>query len=344
MLLESYRPRPRLVTSVTEVLRPAFTVVEAHTHLSPAFGSPWEDRPVAALLDVLDESGVALVVDLDGGWGEATLHRHLRLFKEAAPERFKIFGGVDWARWSELGDRFPDWAAGRLRAQKSDGAEGLKVWKSFGLSVRDGEGRLARIDDARLSPIWGTAAELGLPVTIHVADPVAFFDPVDELNERYEELRAHPDWSFPSPPYPPFLGILEDLRTLVRRERKTTFIGAHVGCYAEDLVWVGAMLEECPNYYVDISARVAELGRQPRAARAFMVRHADRIIFGTDSSPDLAMYRLHYRFLETADEHFAYGLSEVPEQGRWRVSALDLPASILALVYGENAFRLFGRG
>ncbi|GMQ93465.1 MAG: hypothetical protein BMS9Abin12_0942 [Acidimicrobiia bacterium] len=99
-------------------------------------------------------------------------------------------------------------------------------------------------------------------------------------------------------------------------------------------------MDRCGNFYIDIAARVAELGRQPRAARQFFIEHADRILFGTDSPADVAMYRLHYRFLETRDEHFDYSPGGESLQGRWRISALDLPTDVLARVYAENASRL----
>ena len=183
--------------------------------------------------------GVKVYVDLDGGWGEDKLVAHLKAFKEPAPERFRIFGGVDWSAWLEHGNHFPEWAAKRLHAQKSMGSEGLKIWKPFGLSVRDPQGNSVSIDYSRLDPIWETAAELNLPVTIHVADPVAFFDPVDNTNERWEELQSYPDWQFTCPPFPAFMTILNGLANLVQRHPNTTFIGAHVGCYAENLGWVG---------------------------------------------------------------------------------------------------------
>jgi predicted TIM-barrel fold metal-dependent hydrolase len=242
----------------------------------------------------------------------------------------------------EQGERFPEWAAGRLRIQASWGAEGLKVWKGFGLHVRDPQGQLASVDDPRLDPIWETAAELGLPVVIHVADPVAFFQPLDAHNERWEELQAQPDWHFPSPPFPPFHTIVEALARLVERHPQTTFVGAHVGCYAENLAWVGRVLERCANFYVDISARIAELGRQPYTARRFFLRYAGRILFGTDVGADLAAYRTYYRFLETADEYFAYDAEEVPGQGRWRIYGLYLPDEVLERVYFRNAERVMG--
>jgi predicted TIM-barrel fold metal-dependent hydrolase len=227
-----------------------------------------------------------------------------------------------------------------LRAQQERGAAGLKIWKPFGLQVRDQRGELVKVDDARLDPLWQAAGELGLPVLAHVADPVAFFDPIDETNERWEELGRHPEWAFPSPPFPPFLEILTGFKNLVARHPSTTFIGAHVGCYAENLGWVGQMLDECPNYFIDISARLGELGRQPYAARRFFDRYQDRILFGSDMGPNPEYYRLYYRFLETDDEYFNYNLGAVPVQGRWFVCGLSLPDAILKKVYSENAARL----
>jgi predicted TIM-barrel fold metal-dependent hydrolase len=179
---------------------------------------------------------------------------------------------------------------------------------------------------------------------VHIADPVAFFDRLNPENERWEELQAHPDWQFPSPPYPPFSALVGALARLVARHPQTTFIGAHVGCYAENLGWVGALLDRCPNFYVDISARISELGRQPYTARRFFLQHADRILFGTDMGPDVAWYRRYYRFLESDDEYFPYGLGEIPGQGRWHIYGLFLPPDVLEKVYYLNAQQALNPG
>jgi predicted TIM-barrel fold metal-dependent hydrolase len=340
MLLENFRPKSQLVTKTTLVNQPRFPVIDAHNHLGEEFGGGWDQKPLGELLDLLDEAGVTHYVDLDGGWGEDILAAHLAHFKEGAPERFQIFGGVDWSKWESLGDGFPAWAADRLKVQKGMGAQGLKVWKPFGLHVRDHRGNLVQVDDPRLIPLWETAGDLGLPVLVHVADPVAFFDPIDETNERWEEIGAHPDWAFTSPPFPSFMQIMNGWFNLVKRHPNTTFIGAHVGCYAENLGWVGAMLDACPNYFIDISARLGELGRQPYTARKFFVQYQDRILYGSDMSPDLEAYRLSYRLLETDDEYFNYNTSEVPAQGRWYAYGLSLPDAVLQKVYRENALKV----
>jgi len=340
MLLESFQPKSKLITKATLIVKPRFPVIDAHNHLNDEFGGGWIHKPINELIDTLDQAGVIMFVDLDGGWGEDVLTAHLDRLKNIFPSRFQVYGGVNWEMWKTLGDEFPDWAASRIRIQAGWGAEGLKIWKNLGLRIHDHNGILVGVDDKRLEPIWETCGELKLPVMIHVADPVAFFDTVNETNERWEELNANKDWQFTSPPYPHFSSIIEQLGNLVRQHPHTTFIGAHVGCYAENLGWVGELLDNCRNFYVDISARIGELGRQPYTSKRFFINYADRILYGSDFGPDVDAYRLSYRFLETDDEYFNYNVSEVPQQGRWHIYGISLPDDVLQKVYNLNAKRV----
>ena len=339
--LEEYAPRSELVVGVSDLTTPRFAVIDAHNHLGVEFGGGWADRSVAELLDVLDEANVACLVDLDGGWGEDVLDQRLAKFKAAAPERFACFGGVDWAAWPGLGNRFPAWAADRLVAQVRRGAQGLKVWKPFGLRVVDERSERVAVDDRRLDELWATAGELRVPVVIHVADPVAFFRPLDRYNERYELLRENPDWHVAGPGFPSFDTVISELASLVSRHPGTVFVGAHVGCYAENLSWVSALLDRCPNFHVDIAGRLDELARQPYTAQRFFLRHADRILFGLDFPADAATYRTSYRFLETDDEHFEGQRPDRPGMS-WRLTGLHLPDDVLAKVYSRNATRVLG--
>jgi predicted TIM-barrel fold metal-dependent hydrolase len=218
------------------------------------------------------------------------------------------------------------------------GIVGFKFWKDLGLSVRDASGELIRVDDERLAAIFDRFGELGIPVMVHIGDPEAFFLPIDAHNERYEELAAHPDWSFYGAQYGKD-ELLKQRDTVFRRHPKTTFVGAHIAENSEDLARVSAMLEDCPNVMVDISARASELGRQPYSARRFFLRYADRILFGADLVPEVEMYRLYYRFLETDDEYFDYP-THASRQGRWNICGLYLPEDVLRKIYRENALRL----
>jgi predicted TIM-barrel fold metal-dependent hydrolase len=319
------------------------SVIDAHNHLGRWLSS-WVGRPgewvvedVGELVALMDDNGVEAIVNLDGRWGDE-LEANLDRYDRAHPGRFATFCHVDWA----LADQ-----PGRLEAQLRDGAQrgakGLKVWKDLGLAVRDDDGQLELPDDPRIAPVFHAAGELGLPVLIHTADPVAFWQPLDARNERYDELSTHPEWWYGHGDVPAYATLMESLIAVVAAHPHTTFIGAHVCSAAEDLHQVAAWLEAHPNLHLDISARLGELGRQPRAAAALIARFPDRVLFGTDAFPPTSdMYALHVRALETADEHFAYDPNpdDPAPQGRWRISGLDLPPEILAAVYAGNARRL----
>jgi predicted TIM-barrel fold metal-dependent hydrolase len=175
----------------------------------------------------------------------------------------------------------------------------------------------------------------------HIADPDAFFLPIDHLNERYEELSAHPEWGFYGSYYSKD-ELLDQRDRLFARHPKTTFVAAHVAERPENLAYVSELMEAHRNLYVDIGARSAELGRQPYTAREFFIKHADRILFGTDLVPAEEMYRLHFRFLETSDEYFDYP-SHASRQGRWKIYGLGLPDDVLRRVYRDNALQLLKR-
>ena len=339
--LADYRSRSQLIGASRQIATPRFPVIDAHNHLGADFGGGWDSRPAETLIARLDAAHVRAYIDLDGGWGEDILDARLRKFKEPYPDRFICFGSPGWRNWASDGHGFGERAAQRLRAQVARGAQGLKVWKDFGLHVRDEKGTLVAVDDPRLAPLWETAGELRVPVLIHVADPVAFFDPLDAGNERWEELHAHPGWHFPPSRFPPFEAIIEGFARLVKRYPRTTFIGAHVACYAENLDWVDRLLQACPNLLIDFSARIAELGRQPYSARRLFVKHQDRILFGIDSGPDIAMYQAYFRFLETDAEYFDYNPNGAPNQGRWQIYGLNLDTDVLEKIYHGNAAALF---
>ena len=104
----------------------------------------------------------------------------------------------------------------------------------------------------------------------------------------------------------------------------------------QDLERLGTLLDRYPNLYVDIAGRAGESAATPRATRRFLVRYADRVLFGTDNGTDPGMYRMVFRILETDDEHF-YN----PDYGyHWAYSGFRLPDDVLRKIYYGNAARL----
>jgi uncharacterized protein len=328
--LKDWKPRSQLVTRQTRVLYPRFPVIDIHNHLRRV-------ENLAAYLKAMDEAGVQMCVSLDGGSANEGYKAHLEALSSVSPDRFLVFFRPDWSRIDE--PEFGTSEAVRLEEAVRAGVRGLKIAKDLGLTAKDASGRVIPVDDPRIDPIWAKCGELGIPVMIHVSDPKAFFTPVDELNERYDELGAHPNWSFYGSGFPSKEEILRQRNRAIARHPDTIFIGAHMGNLPEDLGTVATWLESFPNFYVDIDARISELGRQPYTARKFFIQYQDRILFGTDTPPDAEAYRTYYRFLETDDEYFdPSGGHHL--QGRWMIYGVHLPEEVLEKVYNKNALKI----
>jgi predicted TIM-barrel fold metal-dependent hydrolase len=329
--LSAFQPRSMLATPVHDVPQPKFPVIDYHNHL--------DAQDPTNVLRIMDECGVERVVNITMRTDKNEAIEMIRRFHSAAPDRFATYA---WMDWSDL--QAPGFFAGcveRLEKMVEQGACGLKIWKDLGISLRDANGELLRVDDERLAPMFEMAADLDIPIMFHIADPDAFFLPIDGQNERFEELAAHPEWSFYGSEFSKE-ELLRQRDSVFARHPRTTFVAAHVAERPEKLSYVSELLDRFPNLHVDIGARCAELGRQPYTAREFFLKYSDRIIFGTDLVPDVQMYRLHYRFLETADEYFEYP-SHASRQGRWNIYGLFLPDDVLKKVYRENALRLLKR-
>jgi predicted TIM-barrel fold metal-dependent hydrolase len=288
---------------------------------------------------------------LTGGYGAGlaeTVNKYDKLF----PDRFYTLTEPMYSRIMD--PDYPRKQAEAIEQAHRDGARGLKVLKTLGLYLRENvtTGTLIKIDDPRFDPMWDVCGQLKMPVAIHISDPSAFFLPTDRFNERYEELNNHPDWSFYDHDFPSNLELIEARNRMIAKHPNTQFVVLHVGNFAENLENVSEAMDRFPNMNVDIAARVGELGRQPRAARAFFEKYQDRIVFGTDATPHARnypqqlfggdLYSIYYRFLETDDEYFDYAPAKVPPQGRWRIYGINLPDDILRKVYNANAMRELG--
>ena len=341
------------------VWRAEHRLIDVHQHVD------YSEAALRRDVRLMDSAGIGLVVNLSGGFvthqpGEkSAFERNKELADRLFPGRFLHYMSLDFAGWDD--PDFEQRAVQQIEEGYRLGAAGLKEFKRLGLYLKDKAGRLIRVDDPKLDPVWRRCGELGMPVSIHVADPQAFWKPYDATNERWRELKDHPQWWFGDPAkYPPFDDLLAALDRVIARHPQTTFVCVHFANNAEDLDWVERALDRRPNMRADLAARIPEIGRHdPARVRQLVLKHQDRILFGTDfmvydeltlgsggSGPvptdadALDFFAKHWRWLETADRQFDH---MTPIQGDWRIDAIDLPASVLRKIYFDNARRLLVR-
>ncbi len=341
--LDEFRPTPVLKASEHILKRAKYPCVNVHSHPGKLSVEELDE-----MVKTMDAANIAVSVSLDGRAGPAFAD-HYQLLQKRHPNRFVVFVRMDY-----IGDGDPDdpdsWdvhkpgyglrMADRLTEAVRQGARGLKLLKDLGLFLKDPDGKLITPDDSRFDPVWAKAAELNVPVLWHCADPVSFFKPTNEKNERWEELYRHPEWSFFGEQFPSHQELIDARNRVIARHPQTTFICAHMADIPEDLKKLRTYLDKYPNMNVEIAARVAELGRQPFTARKFFLKYSDRILFGTDGVPPMSELVPHFRFLETFDENFPYEDNPFPPQGLWNIYGLGLPNEVLKKVYHKNAERL----
>jgi predicted TIM-barrel fold metal-dependent hydrolase len=332
----------------------AFPVIDAHNHL-------WGDWQVEKVVRTMDETGIVSYCDLTSnvhiefaGGGYVITPGNISDFfshcVEKYPNRFYGFTMANFARSANepLFDDvyvFLEECIRTLREHVAAGAKGLKILKELGLHHHDSKGKLINVDDPRLAPIWEEAANLNIPVLVHQADPSGFFDPLTPENEHFDSLSKYPSWSFADPKFPRKADLIRRRDNLVKSHRNTTFILPHVANYAENLQYVSTLLDENPNVYIDFSARLDELGRQPYSARKLFVKHQDRIIFGTDMPANIEssvdMYRCYFRFLETYDEAFyPPDYDGTFNRARWPICGIGLPSEVLEKIYYKNIIKI----
>lgn len=328
LTFEEYEPKSTLVVAEHPVPKAKFPFIDVHSHheqVSPEL--------VNKLLREMDSINMRLMVNLSGGSGEV-LKRNVALMKNAHPDRFAVFANPSFADINEPG--YGQRAAERLKEDVRNGAQGLKVFKNFGLDLKYRDGSRVKVDDPNFDPLWNMCATLKVPVLIHIGEPSAFFDPIDRFNERWLELKQFPRRARPPERYPSFNALMEERDHMIAKNPRTIFILAHLGWHGNDLARLGKLFDTYPNVYVDIAAILAELGRQPYTARDFLIKYQDRILFGKDIY-EPSEYTYYFRVLETRDDYIEYYRRR---HAFWRLYGLYLPDAVLRKVYFENAMRL----
>lgn len=324
-----YRPRSTLVIEEHLVLKAKYPVVDIHSHTGPT------PETIERLIAEMDAINLRVLVNLSGGADPANIKRQVDYIRSTPyADRFAVFAnvnfdGADASGWAEK-------AVADLEGSVRNGAIGLKIYKSLGLTTRKADGSRLHVDDPVLKPVWAACGRLKIPVIIHTAEPKEFFSPFDYQNERWLELALFPSRRNFSPGQPTFDQLQGERDRMFADNPGTTYIGAHFAYYGHDLKAAGALLDRLPNVVLEVSAVLYEFGRAPRASREFFIKYQDRILFGKDSyAPNEFPY--YWRVFETSDEYFDYYRDY---HAFWKLYGLDLPDEVLQKVYFGNALRI----
>jgi hypothetical protein len=179
------------------------------------------------------------------------------------------------------------------------------------------------VDDAANTPTFTKMEQLGM-----VAASVDISSP------------SHPEY----PPYDP-VKIWRDINAWQRvldRHPNLKVVNAHMMFLLgskDQLHYLMYMLERYPNLHVDLAADFQFFRwLDPEVLRGFMIRYADRVLFGTDIGKDtkgsLARYGSAFEILERAGP---------VKSGSRTIQGLGLPREALEKIYFRNAIRVYDR-
>jgi len=329
MSIEDYKPKSTLVVPQHPVTRAKYPFIDVHNHQNSQMPIAQLDK----LVKDMDGLNLQVMVNLSGGYGD-TLEKGVANMKGHYKNRFVVFANIDFTNIDDPG--YNQRAAAQLERDVHNGAQGLKIFKNFGMDLKDTKGQRIHVDDPRFDGVFDTCARLKIPVLIHTAEPWSFFQPMDQYNERWLELKTHPGRARPPEKYPSWETLMGEQHNLFARHPNTVFIAAHLGWLGNNLAELGRLLDRLPNVNTEIAAVLYELGRQPRFAREWLIKYQDRVMFGKDVW-NAEEYHTYFRVLETADEYFDYYRKY---HAFWQMYGLDLPDEVLKKLYYKNALRI----
>jgi predicted TIM-barrel fold metal-dependent hydrolase len=326
--IREYKPKSQLVTAEHPVPRAKYPAIDIHSHQPTPMPAAQFDQVVKAM----DDLNLKLLVNLSGSFGDRLKQGVDAIRASRYKDRMVLFANIDFSH--PVGPGFGTKAAKQLEDDVRAGAVGLKVFKDLGMFDKKTDGSRLKVDDPELDPVWETCARLNIPVLIHVAEPPAFFEPLDYTNERWLELALYPDRRHQTGVR--FEELMTERNNMVKKHPNTRYILAHFGWHANDLARAGRLLDDNPNVYYDVAAVLYDFGRQPRAAHEFFVKYQDRILFGKDSyQPD--EYPYYWRVFETNDEYFDYYRDY---HAFWKLYGIGLPDGVLRKLYYQNAVKV----
>lgn len=328
--IEEFEPKSTLRVPEHKPTRAKFPFIDVHNHQRDV--TP--DR-LKRLIEDMDSLNMGILINspVNGGSGKWVANA-VTAMKAHSAARFAVMTNIDTSNLDA-----PDYsqrAAAQLEADIKAGAIGLKVWKQFGTTLSDSQGRI-KVDDPRFDAVWAVCAKHGIPVLIHTADPWGLFQPMDKNNERWLELKIQTRRNQSEQTNYTWEQLIAEQHNLFTRHPQTTFINAHMGWLANNLDRLAELLDRLPNVYVEIGAITSDLGRQPRAAKRFLTKYQDRVLFGKDAY-NVVEYHTYFRLLETDDEYF----DPIRKyHGIWKLYGLDLSDDVLKKLYYKNALRIF---
>jgi predicted TIM-barrel fold metal-dependent hydrolase len=313
-------------------------IVDGHVHM----GNIAEAANLLAIRDItgIEKMNLVSIQNPEAGAG---LPQSFYM-KAQHPETFFVFAGLDHG--AQL---FPGQVTTPALAEQVDefvalGCDGLKMIEGKPTSRRVLD---IPVNAPYFADYWARVEELGLPIVWHVNDPEEFWDP-----DKIPGWAKSRDWGY-GPEDAQKEQLYAEVDDVLARYPDLNVIFAHFYFLSADLDRAARFFDAHPNVSFDLTPGIEMLynmSKNPDASRAFFIKYADRIVFGTDLTSRWTVTEGHvragivFRWLESDDtfrvpETVDFLLGP-PEDGIIR--GMSLPDDVLTKIYGGNFARYAG--
>ena len=312
--------------------------IDAHVHVfktAPEFQAMLEQEQLT-LLDVLvvDDTFAPrhqLQPQIDDAW------------KLVHSSKGHVFLCTTFDSYKFNSPTFTEDSVRQINRDFQDGALAVKIWKTFGMEIKDSNGKYVLPDDAKLTPIYQAISQHDKTLLAHLAEPDLAWQPIDvkkhPLARYYVE---NPQWHMLNKPgVPSKKTILQARDRVLEQNPKLRVVGVHLGSMEEDLDDIGRHFDKYPNFAVDTAARMEFLMYgNPEKVRAFLIKYQDRVLYGTDLDvyADADMQKVLSEWKETyAHDWKFFATDETFEVEGHTVHGIKLSAAVLQKLYHTNA-------
>ena len=329
LLLKDYRPVSIYKTASANIQKPSFPPIDMHSH---TYATSQEE--LNTWIENIDNFGIEKTILLTYSFGSQ--FDSLAAIYQKYNGKFELWCGIDFRNCDAPG--WAEKAAKEIERCHKLGAKGIGEIHDKGKGLQSGEIKTngLRVDDVRMKIIYATCAKLNMPLSIHMAEPKWMYEPMDSTNDGL--INAY-TWKvdLTQTGMYTFEQLIGSFENAVKNNPNTTFIACHFLNCEYDLNILGKLFDKYPNLYADIAARYSEIAPVPRYSKAFIEKYNSRLVFGTDMGLDESMYKICWRILESADEHFY----EIDQFGyHWALNGLDLSQETLKKLYHDNAAKI----
>jgi uncharacterized protein len=341
ILLKDFRPVTAFQTAITHITQSKFPAIDTHAHAWDA------NTDITELAKRMSAANIekAILLTFETGAAFDTIKTQY----QSCARQFDLWCGFDYTGYDQGSADWIDHALAELNRCHANGARGIGELGDKGLGEyysRPTPGYGLHLNDDRLTPLFNRCAQLGMPVSIHIADPVWMYLPLNHTNDglmnayhwRIDQTKAG---------LLNYDQLLLSFEQTVAKHPKTIFIACHLANTTHNLQKLGKWFDQYPNLYADISSRLKELATVPRYAAAFFNAYQNRLLFGSDLGYDPSkpmdyvntIYEMSFRLLESADDHI---YDPDFSKYHWPLYGLQLPDQVLRKLYRDNYLSMMG--